>query len=142
MNGKIYYTDEDLNRGHKRFRICKNKGNECIKEEFMAKHASSKFCSEDCNNKFSNWEKHQIRKMKLSPKKNNIKILNTMLQNNFFPIVSYHSLVESNFRFEESDGLEFVPSIGEKVIVYNEFRLIHWEKDKFLINKKQKYEFR
>ena len=36
MNGKIYYTDEDLNRGHKRFRICKNKGNECIKEEFMA----------------------------------------------------------------------------------------------------------
>jgi len=32
--------------------------------------------------------------------------------------------------------LELVPSIGKKVIVYNEFRLIHWEKDKFLINKK------
>ena len=136
MNGKIYYTDEDLNRDNKRYRICKNKGNDCNKGEFMAKHASSKFCSEDCHNKFSNWEKHQIRNMKLSPKENNIKILNTMLQNNFFPIVSYHSLVESNFRFEESDGLEFVPSIGKKVIVYNEFRLIHWGKDKFLINKK------
>ena len=29
MNGKIYYTDEEVDRDHKRFRICKNRGNDC-----------------------------------------------------------------------------------------------------------------
>ena len=136
MNGKIYYTDEDLNRGHKRFRICKNKGNECIKEEFMAKHASSKFCSEDCNNKFSNWEKQQINKMILSPKENNVKILRQLVQNNFMPIVSYRSLIETNFRFEETDGMEFIPVLGKKAFVFVDYVIVHWKKNKFLITKK------
>ena len=43
--GKIYYSDEDLNRDNKRYRVCKNRGNDCFKEEFMAIHASTKFCS-------------------------------------------------------------------------------------------------
>ena len=134
--GKIYYTNEEVDRDHKRFRICKNKGNDCNKEAFMSKHAASKFCSEDCNNKFSNWEKQQINKMILSPKENNVKILRQLVQNNFMPIVSYRSLIETNFRFEETDGMEFIPVLGKKAFVFVDYVMVHWKKNKFLITKK------
>ena len=136
MNGKIYYTDEDLNTDHNRFRICKNKGNDCNKEEFMVKHASSKFCSEDCNNKYSNWEKQQINRTTLPAKENNIKILKQLLQNRRFPIVSFKSLIDSNFIFEEMDAPEFILSLRKKALVFNEFIVILWKKDMFLITKK------
>ena len=136
MNGKIYYTDEEVDRDHKRFRICKNRGNDCNKVEFMATHGASKFCSEDCNTKFSNWEKQQIHQMILSPKKNSVKILWQLVQNNLMPIVSYRSLIEINFIFEENDCMEFSPSLGRKVFVFGDFMLFQWEEETFLIIKK------
>ena len=134
--GKIYYSDEDLNRDNKRYRVCKNRGNDCFKEEFMTIHASTKFCSEDCNNKYSNWEKQQINRTTLPAKENNIKILKQLLQNRRFPIVNFKSLIDSNFIFEEMDAPEFILSLRKKALVFNEFLVIHWEKDTFLINKK------
>ena len=134
--GKIYYTDEELDISHKRYRVCKNKGNDCHKEEFMAIHASTKFCSEDCNNKYSNWEKQQINRTTLPAKENNIKILKQLLQNRRFPIVSFKSLIDSNFIFEEMDTPEFILSLRKKALVFNEFLVILWKKDMFLITKK------
>ena len=134
--GKIYYTDEELDISHKRYRVCKNQGNDCHKEEFMAIHASTKFCSEDCNNKYSNWEKRQINRTTLPAKENNIKILKQLLQNRRFPIVSFKSLIDSNFIFEEMDAPEFILSLRKKALVFNEFLVILWKKDMFLITKK------
>lgn len=134
--GKVYYTDEELDINHKRFRVCKNKGNDCDKNEFMAKHMSTKFCSEDCNNKFSNWEKQRQKKRKYSPKETNLKILRYIVQNNQMPIVGYNNLIDVNFKFEEMDKIEFIPSFNRKGMVFGEFVLIQWGKDTFLIIKK------
>jgi len=134
--GKIYYTNEEIDVNHKRYRVCKNKGNDCNKSEFMAKHMSAKFCSEDCNNKYSNWEKQQVKKRKLSPKQTNYKILTNIMQNNQMPLVSYNNLLDVNFKFEEVDRAEFIPSFNRKGMVFGEFILIQWVKDTFLITKK------
>ena len=136
QNGKIYYTDEEIDKNHKRYRECKNIGNDCNKHEFMAKHMATKFCSEDCNNKYSNWEKQLTKKRKLCTRKNNIRILTNLMQNNLKPVVSYNALVEMNFKFEERNGYEFLPDLNRKGIVFENFILILWEKDKFLITKK------
>lgn len=134
--GKIYYTDEEVEKKHKRFRVCKNKGNDCEKNEFMAKHMSTKFCSEDCNNKFSNWEKQQLRKRIYSPKHTNFKILTNIVQNNQMPITSYNNLLGVNFKFEEMESTDFIPSFNRKGMVFGEFVLVQWGKDTFLIIKK------
>lgn len=133
---KIYYTEEDIDRTHNRFRVCKNKGNDCEKNEFMASHRSVKFCSEACNNMYSNFEKQQIRNRRLAPKQNNIKILDQLLQNNQLPIVTYESLIETNFIFEFIDGFEFIPNLNTKALKCGNFLLIHWSENKFLITKK------
>ncbi len=134
--GKIYYTDEEIEVNHKRYRVCKNKGNDCKKSEFMTKHMLAKFCSEDCNNKYSNWEKQQLKKRIYSPKLTNYKILTNIMQNNQIPIVSYNNLLDVNFKFEEVDATEFIPSFYRKGMVFGEFILIQWKKDTFLITKK------
>ena len=77
---KVYYTTEDLDRSHKRYRVCKNKGNDCHKAEFMARHGSAKFCTDDCNNKFSNQEKKLFREGNSIPRTSNIDKLRVLMQ--------------------------------------------------------------
>ena len=78
--GKIYHTEEEIVRRHKRYRVCKNKGNDCEKEEFMAKHASAKFCSERCSNTFSNREKKEFKEGNSTPRNANILKLRSLMQ--------------------------------------------------------------
>jgi hypothetical protein len=78
---KLYYTTEKIDRNHKRYRVCKNKGNDCFKEEFMAKHGSAKFCTEQCNNKFSNQEKKLFNEGNSIPRTSNIDKLRVLMQN-------------------------------------------------------------
>ena len=77
---KVYYTDEEIDRNSKRYKVCKNKGNDCFKEEFMAKHCSAKFCTEHCNNKFSNKEKKLFKEGNSIPRTSNINKLRVLMQ--------------------------------------------------------------
>ena len=77
---KIYYTTEKVDRDHKRYRVCKNKGNDCHKEEFMARHGSAKFCTDQCNNKFSNQEKKLFKEGNSFPRTSNIGKLRVLMQ--------------------------------------------------------------
>jgi len=77
---KIYYTNEEIDRNHKRYKTCKNKGNDCSKEEFMARHGSAKFCTEKCNNKFSNQEKKLFKEGNSIPRTSNIDKLRSLMQ--------------------------------------------------------------
>ena len=77
---KVYYTDEEIDRNSKRYKVCKNKGNDCFKEEFMARHGSSKFCTEQCNNKYSNQEKKLFKEGNSIPRTSNIDKLRVLMQ--------------------------------------------------------------
>ena len=77
---KVYYTDEEIDRNSKRYKVCKNKGNDCFKEEFMARHGSSKFCTEQCNNKYSNQEKKLFKEGNSIPRTSNIGQLRVLMQ--------------------------------------------------------------
>ena len=77
---KIYYTTEKVDRDHKRYRVCKNKGNDCPKEEFMARDGSAKFCTDQCSNKFSNQEKKLFKEGNSIPRTSNIGKLRVLMQ--------------------------------------------------------------
>jgi hypothetical protein len=77
---KVYYTDEEIDRNSKRYKVCKNKGNDCHKVEFMARHGSAKFCTDDCNNKFSNQEKKLFKEGNSIPRTSNIDKFRVLMQ--------------------------------------------------------------
>jgi hypothetical protein len=77
---KVYYTDEEIDRNSKRYKVCKNKGNDCHKAEFMARHGSAKFCTDDCNNKFSNQEKKLFKEGNSIPRTSNIDKFRVLMQ--------------------------------------------------------------
>ncbi len=77
---KVYYTDEEIDRNSKRYKVCKNKGNDCHKAEFMARHGSAKFCTDDCNNKFSNHEKKLFKEGNSIPRTSNIDKFRVLMQ--------------------------------------------------------------
>ena len=77
---KIHYTTEKVDRDHKRYRVCKNKGNDCPKEEFMARDGSAKFCTDQCSNKFSNQEKKLFKEGNSIPRTSNIGKLRVLMQ--------------------------------------------------------------